>query len=184
MALSAGGFSAGAQGKNDINLYMGFMNAAYNSLDNARYYSDHNDLYSIYEPYYSIESGPSVTLDFNRRLLSWLAVGFQSNYSYMGGYKQYRIGNAPTREFSQHMLALLPQAKFFIPSTEHFRLYARAGAGINLNIGDTIVGAPLSFAWDIAPIGCEWGGQFVYGTAEFCVGNVITGARIGIGFRF
>ena len=82
------------------------------------------------------------------------------------------------------MLAFLPQVKFFIPSPRHFRLYAKAAAGINLNIGDTIVGEPLSFAWDIVPIGFEWGGQFIFGIAEVSLGNVITGVRIGVGFRF
>ena len=181
--LTAGSFSARAQGRTDINLYMGFMNATYTSLDQTRGTS-HKDLYSIYEPYYTVNSGPSLTLDVNRRLLPWLGVGIQGNYSYMSGVKKYNIGNAPKREFSQTMLAFLPQVKFFIPSPRHFRLYAKAAAGINLNIGDTIVGEPLSFAWDIVPIGFEWGGQFIFGIAEVSLGNVITGVRIGVGFRF
>lgn len=182
--LTAGSFSAGAQGRTDVNLYMGFMNATYTSLDQAGDRQSHRDLYSIYEPYYTVTCGPSLTLDVNRRLLPWLGAGLQANYSYMSGEKNYKIGNAPGSRFSQTMLAFLPQVKFFIPSPRHFRLYAKAAAGINLNIGDTIVGEPVAFAWDIVPIGFEWGGQFIYGTAEICAGNVINGARIGIGFRF
>lgn len=181
--LTAGSFSARAQGRTDINLYMGFMNATYTSLDQTRGTS-HKDLYSIYEPYYTVNSGPSLTLDVNRRLLPWLGAGLQAGYSYMSGEKNYKIGNAPRRSFSQTMLDFLPQVKFFIPSPRHFRLYAKAAAGIHLNLGETIVGEPVAFAWDIVPIGFEWGGQFIYGTAEVCAGNVITGARIGIGFRF
>ena len=184
VAVTAGSFSAGAQGKNDASLHMGFMNAVYTSIGQSRSNSTHQDLYSIYEPYYTLESGPSVTLDYNRRLLSWLGVGIQANHSFISGTKKYNIGNAPRQEFSQHMLAFLPQVKFYIPSPRHFRLYAKAAAGININIGETIFGEPLSFAWDIVPIGFEWGGQFVYGTAEICAGNVINGARIGVGFRF
>lgn len=182
--LTAGSFTAGAQGKTDVNLYVGFMNATYTSLDNTRNTFSHRDLYSIYEPYYSVTSGPSITLDANRRILPWLGAGLQANYSYMTGSKMYNIGNAPRQEFRQTMLAFLPQVKFFIPSPRHFRLYAKAGAGINLNIGETIVGAPVDFAWDIVPIGCEWGGQVVYGLAEVSLGNVIMGLRIGLGFRF
>ena len=182
--LTAGSFSAKAQGRTDVNLYMGFMNATYNSLDQAASRNTHRDLYSIYEPHYTVTSGPSFTLDANRRLLPWLGVGIQGNYSSMKGTKKYNIGNIPKREFSQTMLAFLPQVKFFIPSPRHFRLYAKAAAGINLNIGETIVGMPIDFAWDIVPIGFEWGGQIVYGTAEVSLGNVITGVRIGIGFRF
>lgn len=182
--LTAGSFGAKAQGRTDINLYMGFMNATYTSLDNAGGRYSHRDLYSIYEPHYTVHSGPSYTLDVNRRIFPWLGAGLQANYSYMSGTKMYNIGNAPKREFRQTMLAFLPQVKFFIPSPRHFRLYAKAAAGIGLNLGETIVGTPVDFAWDIVPIGVEWGGQFIYGTAEFCAGNVITGARIGIGFRF
>ena len=182
--LTAGSFSARAQGRTDINLYMGFMNATYTSLDQSASRNTHRDLFSIYEPYYSVTSGPSLTLDVNRRIFPWLGAGFQANYSYMSGTKMYNIGNAPMETFRQTMLAVLPQVKFFIPSPRHFRLYAKAAAGIGLNLGKTIVNDPVSFAWDIVPIGFEWGGQFIYGPAEFCAGNVITGARIGIGFRF
>ena len=182
--ITAGIFGAKAQGKNDINLYMGFMNSAYTTLDNSSSGYLHQDLYSIYEPYYTISSGPSFTLDYNRRILSWLGAGVQANYSYMNGFKQYNIGNAPRQEFNQTMLAFLPQVKFFIPSPRHFRLYAKVAAGMNLNIGETIVGEPFSFAWDIVPIGFEWGGQVVFGIAEVSLGNVITGVRIGLGFRF
>ena len=184
LALSAGSISAAAQGKNEVNVYMGFMNATYTTLERSSSDYGHSDLYSIYEPYYDITSGPSVTVDFNHRLLSWLGVGVQANFSHMSGEKNYRIGNAPAQEFWQNMVAVLPQAKFYIPSTRHFRLYAKVAAGINFNIGETTFGQPVSFAWDIAPIGFEWGGQVIYGTAELCVGNVISGARIGVGYRF
>ena len=43
---------------------------------------------------------------------------------------------------------------------------------------------PVEFAWDVVPIGAEWGGRRFYGNAEFCCGSVIQGGRIGIGFRF
>ncbi len=98
--LTAGSFGAKAQGRTDVNLYMGFMNATYTSLDQARG-SIHKDLYSIYEPHYTVTSGPSFTLDANRRLLPWLGVGIQGNYSSMKGTKKYNIGNIPKREFSQ-----------------------------------------------------------------------------------
>lgn len=184
MAVTAASFVAGAQGKNDINLYMGFMNATFTSLDNQRTNSSRSDLYAIYEPHYTLTCGPSLTLDYNRRILPWLGAGLQADYSLMQGTMSYNIGNAPMRRFNQNMLAIMPQVKFYIPSPAHFRLYAKAAAGINLNIGQNIIGGPVNFAWDIVPIGFEWGGQVVYGTAEVCAGNVILGARIGIGFRF
>ena len=42
----------------------------------------------------------------------------------------------------------------------------------------------VRFAWDITPIGFEWGGNTVFGMAELCVGNVLMGGRVGVGFRF
>jgi hypothetical protein len=47
-----------------------------------------------------------------------------------------------------------------------------------------VVGKPVTFAWDIAPIGFEWGSNTVYAIFEASFGNVITGMRFGIGYRF
>ena len=67
---------------------------------------------------------------------------------------------------------------------QFFRLYAKVAVGMMLNIGHYYTQDPVVFAWDVVPIGCEWGGQRVYGTAELAYGSVIKGGRIGIGFRF
>lgn len=181
--LLSGSLSAGATGRNDINVYLGFMNSTFTVMNNNNGAS-RTDLYSLYEPSYSVTCGPTLALDYNRRLMNWFGVGVQTNYSQLSGTIRYRMGNKQARQFRQHMIAVLPQVKFFIPSPEHFRMYTKLAAGVNFNAGDSVFSAPLTIAWDVVPFGCEWGGQFVYGTAEICVGNVITGVKIGLGFRF
>lgn len=182
VAMLACGLNAGAQGRNEINVFMGGLNGTYAALEDGGVY--HNDLYSLYEPEYSIECFPTFTVDFNHKLLKWLGIGIQTNYTYLSGTSSYRTGNPAVTKIDQRVVSVLPQAKFYIPSPRHFRLYGKAGAGVNLSFGKAIAGKQVSFAWDVVPIGCEWGGQTVYGTAEICVGNVIAGGRIGIGFRF
>ena len=182
--LTLGSVSAKAQGKNEVNLFAGFMNATYTSINQEKSCWYRQDLYSLYEPFYNITCEPTVTLDYNRRILGWLGVGAQANWAYLYGTGQYVMGSAPRKDFKQSMMAVLPQVKFFIPSPRHFRLYAKIATGIGFTLGDTVIGKPVSFAWDIVPIGFEWGGQVIYGSAEVSVGNVITGARIGIGYRF
>ena len=183
VALMAMSLKAGAQGRNEFNLFIGGLNGTYTSLDNVGK-TVRTDLYSMYEPAYSIHCDPAVTLDYNHKLLNWLGVGVQGNYSYLYGSYKYNVGTRGETQVKQRIISILPQAKFYIPSPRHFRLYGKVGAGVNINFGTSIISDPVSFAWDIVPIGFEWGGQVVYGTAEICVGNVITGGRIGLGFRF
>ena len=183
VAILSCGLDAGAQGRNEINFFIGGLNGTYVALDGADK-TTYNDLYSLYEPQYRIQCNPSWTLDYNFRILKWLGAGFQANYSSLSGTAQYKTGSKGTIQTRQEIVSLLPQAKFYIPSPRHFRLYGKVAAGININWGRNIIGNPVDFAWEVSPIGAEWGGQVVYGTMEICVGNVITGGRIGIGFRF
>ena len=183
VALLACGLKAGAQGRNEINLYIGGLNGTYTALEDAGKVN-RKDLYSLYEPSYTVRCNPTVTLDYNFRILKWLGAGFQANYTTLTGTVSYKMGSSGSGQLNQTVVSLVPQAKFYIPSPRHFRLYGKAGAGVNLNFGYKIIGDPVEFAWNIVPIGCEWGGQVVYGTAEICVGNVVNGGKIGIGFRF
>ena len=175
---------SGAQGKHEINLYMSGACSEYLGLNTPRDYT--MDLYGLYETQVQyIQSGPGLTLEYNYALLNWLVLGGQFNYHRVLWDQYSRVGgNRANYTNTKNKVALLPQAKFRIPGMKRFRLYAKVAAGMNLNIGETIVGEPFSFAWDIVPIGFEWGGQVVFGIAEVSLGNVITGVRIGLGFRF
>lgn len=171
-----------AQGPHHVNVYLGGYNGEYLA---ARIDADASDLYNLYEPHYKYECGPTFTVEYTYSLLSWLQVGAQTNvgevsvtpWRNLDGYKaepkQTKVG-----------VSLLPEAKLCIPSPRHFRLYGKVAAGMTVNFGQYTKWSPVQFAWDLVPIGCEWAGQRVYGTAELCYGSIIRGGRIGIGFRF
>ena len=175
---------SGAQGRHEINLYMSGACSEYLELNTPRDYT--MDLYGLYETQVQyIQSGPGLTLEYNYALLNWLVLGGQFNYHRVMWDQYSKVGgNHANYTNTKNKVALLPQAKFRIPGMKRFRLYAKVAVGMMLNIGHYYTQDPVVFAWDVVPIGCEWGGQRVYGTAELAYGSVIKGGRIGIGFRF
>ena len=171
-----------AQGPHSVQAYIGGFNAEYQAANLDDNYA--SDLYGLYEPHRQIQSGATLTLEYNREILPWLHVGGQFNYAHLYITEWYNMGTRqPRPNQAKNIFSLLPEAKFRIPSPRHFRLYGKVAAGVSVNIGH-YNGAPVNFAWDLVPIGCEWGGQRIYGTAELCYGSIIRGGRIGMGFRF
>ena len=185
-----------AQGMHELNVFLGGFKSEYLQVDKdsgQRYnmlFDELNvdqhvgDLYDIYEPHYSVKSGPVFTVNYHYILKDWLRVGAQANVGAVKGKIWYRLGNKPDQEYNQTMLSVLPQVKLCIPGMRHFRLYGKVAAGVQFNMGTRISESPVEFAWDVVPIGAEWGGRRIYGNAELCYGSVIKGGRIGIGFRF
>jgi len=184
LAALAIGQNLSAQKKDEINIHTGFASTEYILAIDAINSGD-TDLYSIYEPSYGNLRGFScLTVSYSHKLLPWLGVGGIIGGTYFSGFAQYKTQHNSTVAFEQVSLQLLPQAKFFIPSPKHFRLYGKAGVGINFTVGTSKISEPVRFAWEVVPIGFEWGGNVVFGTAEFCAGSIMCGARIGIGVRF
>lgn len=184
-----------AQGKHEIDAFLGGFKAEFNKMEDGRNYNDllfdsdeirySGDLFDLYEPHYSVKSSPVFTLTYHYSLNDWIRVGAQANYSTLKGKYWYKLGNRPSVTFDEASFSVLPSVKVRIPSFKHFRLYGKVAAGVQMNFGSRIPDAsPVEFAWDIVPIGAEWGGQRIFGTAEFCYGSVIRGGRIGLGFRF
>ena len=170
-----------AQGPHHINAYIGGFNAEFRASQVDEYITD---LYYMYEPHYQIDSGPTLTIEYNYEVLPWLQLGVQTNYAHLYITAWYNVnGYKAEPKQAKNIFSVLPEAKFRIPGARHFRLYGKAAAGVMVNVGN-YKGDAVGFAWDLVPIGCEWGGQRVYGTAELCYGNIIQGGRIGIGFRF
>lgn len=175
----------GAQGRHEINLSFGAVSGEFTRLDVSN--DNYNDLCGLYEPHYNVSDGPVLTLDYHFKLNSVVHLGAEFDYSNLSGYTWYRIGGQQRRQFRTDVFTLMPQVKLRIPGAAHFRLYGKAAAGVQFvstNLAERKGETPVRFAWDITPIGFEWGGNFVYGMFETCVGNVIMGARIGVGFRF
>lgn len=141
------------------------------------------DLQDLYKPHYSLKSGPALTLTYHFFLNDFLRLGGQVSYGSTSGKRWYKLGNKPAEAISLSAFSVLPEAKLCIPSPRHFRLYGKAAAGLQYRMGN-LAEKPVGLAWELVPIGAEWGGLRVYGNAEFCWGSVIRGGRIGIGFSF
>lgn len=181
LLVSAGLLSA--QGRHHLHAYIGGAPADYTYIENNQMTAT-IDLFALYEPQYRVMvEAPVVTVDYAFEVFKWLRLGAELNYSAIQGYTSYLLGNKPTVEFDKTMLTALPSLRLMIPSPRHLRIYGKACAGVMVTMGKH-QDAPVRFAYDLVPIGIEWGGQTVYGTAECCWGNVIRGARIGIGVRF
>lgn len=185
-ALALLSLGALAQGRHEFNLMLGGYKSEFIEMEpNADIVR--GDLFDIYETHYHVDSGPCFTLDYKFALNSVIKVGAQFNWGEVDGYTWYRMGTRKGEEFRMDMLSLLPQVKFcIIPNSRHFRPYAKLAAGVQytMNTKGAVSTAPVKFAWEVVPIGAEWGGQVIYGTAEFCYGTIVKGARIGIGYRF
>ena len=198
LVLSFFGVSMRAQERrHEVNAFLGGYKSEFLLVDNenGQHYNMlfddlntnlHNgDLYDLYEPHYSLESGPVLTISYNYIINKWLRVGAQSNFGTLAGKFWYELGNKPAEKFDEMMFSALPQVKVCIPGASHFRLYAKAAVGIQFTVGDLLsTASPVGFAWDLVPIAAEWGGQRFYGNAELCWGSIIRGGRIGFGFRF
>lgn len=194
--LLLGGTALRAQeGRHEVNLFLGGYKTEFIQDKDIHDYGDMlfdsgnnlhtGDLCDIYEPHYSYKSSPVVTVTYHYLLKDWLRVGAQTNWGLVAGRVWYEMGNRPTQNFKQSTLSLLPEVKLCVPGRRHFRLYAKAAAGLQLNLGQRMAGAgPVGFAWDVVPIGAEWGGFRFYGNAEVSLGSVLRGGRIGIGYRF
>ena len=182
-----------AQGsRHEMNVFIGGFYTSYAQMEGQGLFSGgqdvadahSNDLWDLYEPHYSVRSGPVLTINYHYLLNNYLRVGGQLSYGAMSGTTWHKLGNKAAEDFSQRTFYVLPEIKACIPGPLRlFRLYGKAAVGMQYNFG-TLAGKPAGWAWEVTPIGAEWGGQVFYGNAEFCWGSVIRGGRIGFGFRF
>lgn len=190
------GLQLRAQGRHEINVFVGGYKSEFLKVDSesGRYYNmlfdefddemHIGDLYDLYEPHYLLESGPVVTLNYHYIFNKWVRVGAQANLGALSGKFWYILGNKPAETFKEVMVSVLPEVKINFTHWPGFRLYGKAAVGMQLNMGKRLSPSPVGFAWDVVPIGAEWGGHRIYGNAELCLGSVIQGGRIGLGFKF
>ena len=179
-----------AQKRHELNAFIGGFFSDYveyggsTSLFSAQNASSvTGDLWDLYEAHYSLHTGPVATIDYHYIVLPFLRVGAQCSFGSMAGNTWHKIGNKPAEDFRYSAVSLLPEIKACIPGMRKFRVYGKAAAGVQYRFG-THVSAPVGFAWEVVPVGFEWGGHTVYGNMEFCWGSVIRGGRIGLGFCF
>lgn len=182
LCLVASVVSLQAQGRHQLEAYIGGPNSEAIAFQTTQ--GSTTDLYALYEPQTSLESDMTVfTLDYMYSLNKWIRLGVQTDVASIKGKTWYKLGNKATSTFEKTMLYTLPQFQCMVPGLKHLRPYGRLALGVQVNIG-SYKDAPVRFAYDIVPVGIEWGGQRVYGTAELVYGSIIQGVRIGIGCRF
>ena len=182
LCLAAGVATLQAQGRHQLEAYIGGPNSEALTLLSSR--GSTTDLYALYEPQTTVQSDMAVySLDYMYSLNKWIRLGAQMDIAYIKGKSWYKLGNKPANYFEKNMLYALPQFQCMVPGLKHLRPYGRLALGVQVNIG-SYKDAPVRFAYDIVPLGIEWGGQRIYGTAELAYGSIIQGVRIGIGCRF
>ncbi len=172
-----------AQGNRHLHISLGGAPADFSNFqDNSS--GDVIDLYNLYEPQYVINAEvPVLTLEYAVDVNRWIRLGLEMDYAELRGSVSYMLGNRPRMDFEKYTISAMPELRVRIPSPRHFRLYCKAAAGARINLGKH-QDPPVLFAYNLVPIGAEWGGQKIYGLGELCLGNVIMGGRIGLGFRF
>jgi len=83
------------------------------------------------------------------------------------------------------VVSFVPQFKFYYLTRPIVRLYGTIGIGVTKYFGSYISSSlkKLNMAAQFTPFGIEIGRTF-FGFAELGIGNLYTGARAGIGYRF
>jgi len=83
------------------------------------------------------------------------------------------------------VVSFVPQFKFFYMTRPIVRLYGTVGIGVTKYFGSYITSSlkKMEMAAQFTPFGIEIGRTF-FGFAEIGAGNLFTGARAGIGYRF
>lgn len=142
-------------------------------------------------------------VDFGYHITPRLVVGLNASYSHISAYSQscktYEKDAKWKVDGGDHkydFFTVMPSIKYAWINKPHFTLYSRLGAGVILahevermptdqqhNCNDKSVRNSAIFAFQISPVGVEWGGQKVRGFAEAGFGQC--GAiQAGVRFRF
>ena len=174
---------AGAQGRHELQVSLSGPESGYLGMgpDTRRYGLNLADLY---EPSEWLNPGTGLSLDYVYAFRNWLKPGIGLNWGMIWGYRApaRATGSWDRDEFARNRLTLLPQVSLFALDKPHFKLYGKLAAGGTLSIG-TDNGTHLLPAWEVIPLGIQWGGQKIFGLAEIGYGNVYI-FRIGLGRRW
>ena len=82
----------------------------------------------------------------------------------------------------QRYYAVMPLVQLVAIDGPHFKFYGKLAAGGQLSVGD-FEKTTLRPAWQIVPVGLQWGGEKIFGLAEMGYGNVYL-VRVGMGIRW
>jgi len=182
MTLLAG--AAWAQGPHEVHLSISGPAGGGIYDDSGSVFNWGSDLYSMYEPGERVDSGPVYSLGYTYTLRSWLRVGAEASVGMLWVDKgQARAwGDGSVEATWQRLYTVMPLLHFVALNAPHFKIYCKIAAGGQLSLGD-YEGTKIRPAVEVVPLGLQWGGEKIFGLAEFGIGNLYVG-RLGIGIRW
>ena len=183
LLLAAAGGALRAQGPHELHLSISGPAGGGIYDDSGSLFNWGSDLYSIYEPGERVDSGPVYSLGYTYALRSWLRVGAEASIGMLWVDKgQARAWGDQVEATWQRLYTVMPLVHLVALNAPHFKIYGKIAAGGQLSIGD-YEGLKIRPAVEVVPLGLQWGGERIFGLAEFGIGNVYVG-RIGIGLRW
>ena len=183
LLLAAAGGALRAQGPHELHLSVSGPAGGGIYDDSGSLFDWGSDLYSIYEPGERVDSGPVYSLGYTYALRSWLRVGAEASIGMLWVDKgQARAWGDQVEATWQRLYTVMPLVHLVALNAPHFKIYGKIAAGGQLSIGD-YEGLKIRPAVEVVPLGLQWGGERIFGLAEFGIGNVYVG-RLGIGLRW
>lgn len=183
--LAAAGGMLRAQGRHEVHLSI--SGPAGGDVYEGRYGSLYNwgwDLCSLYEPGERVDVGPVFSLGYTYSPRGWLRVGAEASLGFIWADKaQARAwGKGEVISSWQRLYTVMPLVHFVALDKPHFKVYGKLAAGGQLSVGN-FEGTKFRPAFEVVPLGLQWGGERIFGLAELGYGNVYIG-RLGIGIRW
>ena len=183
LLLAAAGGALRAQGPHELHLSVSGPAGGGIYDDSGSLFDWGSDLYSIYEPGERVDSGPVYSLGYTYALRSWLRVGAEASIGMLWVDKgQARAWGDQVEATWQRLYTVMPLVHLVALNAPHLKIYGKIAAGGQLSIGD-YEGLKIRPAVEVVPLGLQWGGERIFGLAEFGIGNVYVG-RLGIGLRW
>ena len=174
-----------AQGPHEIQLSMSSLPDSYTSSIIDLYDSSYStDLAGLYEEREWAEPGPVLQVGYAYKVRSWLQLGVEATWSYLVIDRRHSLasGSREIDSVHQNIVSLMPGISLFALDLAHVKLYGKVAGGGLVSVGD-YDGFAFRPAWQVMPLGVQWGGERVFALAEAGVGNVYN-FRLGVGIRW
>ncbi len=174
-----------AQGPHEIHISIAGPASGYlHGFDSDVFYDGGTDLYSMYEKRRMSNSFAAFSIGYSYALRGWLRPGIEACLGciWVDEAPPRAFGNDDIQSFRQEYYTLLPFVNLMALDKPHIKIYGKVGVGGQLSAGDW-EGTAFYPAWQIIPLGLQWGGERVFALFEMGYGNVYL-ARIGVGIRW
>lgn len=127
-------------------------------------------------------------------ILKWLSVGGEVQLQHLQSKNYHTVtdseGGGSSRVYaglhSMTTFAIMPELRFTYHRWDRLNIYADLEAGVDVvNFGCEKEQKPqCRFAFNLTPIGVQFGADRLFGLAEIGIGTQWAGVKAGIGYRF